>query len=74
MIDIRGFDAEITDPADVFIGTVRGHARIKGGCDDEPYLYVVLPSFAFKVRLTQGNLNVLRLGLDEWAPISDDDC
>ena len=71
MIDVRGFDAEITDPADVFIGTARGTARIKGGADDEPYLYVVLPCFAFKVRLTHGNLSVLRLGLDEWAPVDD---
>lgn len=67
MIDIKSFEAEITDYADVFIGPSRAAGRSAGRASDEPYLYVVLPSFSFKVRLTQGNLQVLRIGVDEWT-------
>lgn len=70
MIEVRAFDAEITDEADVYIGTSRGHARFKG--DNDPYLFVVLPSFAFKIRLTPGNCTVLRACLDEWSPAVGD--
>lgn len=65
MIDVTAFEAEITDPVDVFIGPSRPYNGHPG--DGHPYLYVVLPSFSFKVRLAEGNLDLLRLGLDEWA-------
>lgn len=66
MIDVTAFECEITDNADVFIGPSRGCGRMAEPLSDEPYLYVVLPSFSFKVRLTEGNLASLRRGLDKW--------
>ena len=65
MIDITAFEAEITDPVDVFIGASRSYSLREG---DDPHLYVVLPSFSFKVALTAGNLAVLRAGIDKWLP------
>lgn len=69
MIEISSFEAEITDFADVFIGPERKLAgRDTDPSKDEPFLFVVLPSFAFKVRLTPGNLALLRLGVEKWLP------
>lgn len=65
MIDITAFEAEITDPVDVFIGTSRSHSLREG---DEPFLFVVLPCFSFKVALRPGNLGVLYQGLKKWLP------
>lgn len=66
MIDITAFECEITDPADVFIGYCR--KPLSFGESDKPYLFVVLPSFSFKVALTPGNLSVLSLGLGKLLP------
>lgn len=66
VIDITAFEAEITDFADVFIGPERRLVRSPSTDDVEPYLFVVLPSFSFKIRLTNGNLQVLRQDLDKW--------
>lgn len=68
MIDVTAFEAEITDFADVFIGPERALGRSAGAVGEEPYLFVVLPSFSFKVRLTDGNLQVLRQGIEKWMP------
>lgn len=68
MISVKAFEAEITDAADVYIASSRGGAA---GKSETPYLFVVLPSFSFKVRLSKGNLRVLREYLDAWLP--DDD-
>lgn len=66
MINITAFECEITDPSvDVFIGPSRNDYSLREG--DEPFLFVVLPSFSFKVRLSSGNLAVLRSGLDRWS-------
>lgn len=67
MIDISAFECAVTDEADVFIGPERPYSPFwEGG--KTPYLFVVLPSFSFKVKLTPGNCMLLRNGLDEWSP------
>lgn len=66
MIDVTAFEAEINDDADIFIGPHRGGSGLP--TVDTPYLFVVLPSFSFKVRLNKGNLSVLRNFLDVWFP------
>lgn len=67
MIEIKAFEATISDGADVFIGPERQFSSFwRGG--DTPYLFVVLPSFSFKVKLSPGNCAVLRSCLDEWSP------
>lgn len=68
MIDIRSFDCEITDPVDVFVGPSRGRPSRNG---DDLCLFVVLPSFSFKVLLKSGNCSVLRSTLDQWSPPPD---
>lgn len=55
-IKVSAFDCEINESADVFIGTI----------GIVPYLFVVLPSSSFKVRLSQGNLRILRSGVEDF--------
>lgn len=71
MIEVKAFEAEITDFADIFINTSRGVGRLMTPVGDEPFLFVVLPSFAFKVKLTQGNLRKLREDVDGWLDLYD---
>lgn len=71
MINVTAFEAEITDEADVFIGPERGVGRMAAAVEGDPYLFVVLPSFSFKVRLTPANLALLRAGVCEWLPEGD---
>lgn len=68
MISVKAFEAEITDLADIYIASSRGGTPT---ASDKPFLFVVLPSFSFKVRLTKGNLRVLREFLDVWSPKDD---
>jgi hypothetical protein len=65
MLDVTAFEAEINEPVDVFIGTSRSYSLREG---DEPFLFVVLPSCSFKVKLKPGNLAVLSEGLKKWLP------
>ena len=60
MIDISSFEAEIDEDADVFIGP-------QHRCSSLPALYVVLPSFSFKVHLTEGHLESLKRGLADFG-------
>ena len=62
MIDISSFEAEIDADADVFIGP-------QNRCSSLPALYVVLPSFSFKVHLTEGHLDSLERGIAEFRKI-----
>jgi hypothetical protein len=62
LIDISSFEAEIDECADVFIGP-------QHRCSSLPALYVVLPSFSFKVHLTQGHLDSLKRGIAEFRQI-----
>jgi hypothetical protein len=71
LINVTAFEAEITDEADVFIGPRRGVGRMAPVDGDEPFLFVVLPSFSFKVRLSAANLALLRSGAAEWLPEGD---
>lgn len=66
-IDVSAFECTITDEADVFIGPERPYAPYREA-SKHPYLFVVLPSFSFKVKLTPGNCALLRTCLDEWSP------
>lgn len=66
MINFSSFECEIADKAvDVFIAPSRRDYASRGG--DDPHLFVVLPSFSFKVKLTSGNLAALRRGVQEWG-------
>lgn len=62
MIKISAFEAEISEDADVFIGP--GHRT-----SSLPALYVVLPSFSFKVHLNAGHLESLQRGVDDFGKI-----
>ena len=60
LIDISSFEAEIDEYAYVFIGP-------QHRCSSLPALYVVLPSFSFKVHLTEGHLESLKRGLADFG-------
>lgn len=62
MINISSFEAEIDECADVFIGP-------QHRCSSLPALFVVLPSFSFKVHLTQGHLESLKRGIADFQII-----
>ena len=62
MIDISSFEAEIGEDADVFIGP-------QYRCSSLPALFVVLPSFSFKVHLTDAHLDALERGIAEFRQI-----
>jgi len=62
VIRISSFEAEIDDVADVFIGP-------QHRCSELPALFVVLPSFSFKVHLNAGHLESLRRGLEDFETI-----
>lgn len=60
MINISAFECEVNDSAvDVFLGP-------QYPCSSLPALFVVLPSFSFKVHLQPAHLESLRRGLDEF--------
>ena len=59
MIKISSFEAEIDDDVDIFIGP-------QHVCSSLPALFVVLPSFSFKVHLRQSHLDALRRGMSDF--------
>jgi hypothetical protein len=59
VIRVSSFEAEIDDVADVFIGP-------QHRCSALPALFVVLPSFSFKVHLTQAHLEALQRGVEDF--------
>lgn len=62
MIKISTFEAEIDEDADIFIGPSHRASSL-------PALYVVLPSFSFKVHLNAGHLESLQRGVDDFETI-----
>ena len=62
VINISSFEAEIDADADIFIGP-------QHRCSSLPALFVVLPSFSFKVHLTEGHLESLRRGIADFGKI-----
>jgi hypothetical protein len=62
VIRISTFEAEIDEDADIFIGPSHRSSSL-------PALYVILPSFSFKVHLNDGHLESLRRGLEDFGTI-----
>jgi hypothetical protein len=62
MIRVSAFEAEIDEAADIFIGPSHRTSSL-------PALYVILPSFSFKVHLNDGHLESLRRGLEDFGTI-----
>lgn len=60
MIKISTFEAEIDEDADIFIGPSHRTSSL-------PALYVILPSFSFKVHLTDGHLQSLLRGVEDFG-------